>query len=131
MEKADDLFEKYSKELEADTHVDVTTLRDKLESLANTRSKWIFRLRQCEKNRHKLECVKRDFIADQIKGNPIELSKAKVSKNVESDSRYKSLIDEINDYDTLIKYLEDGCKILKDMGYLMTNLVELIKFEGQ
>ena len=130
MEKADELFEKYAKELELDTQVDVTNLRDKLESLAHNRSKWMYRWRQCEKNLYRLKSAENEYIEQSVNSSPIELSKAKISKKVETDPNYKKLVDEIHDYETLIAYLEENNKILKDMGYSMTNLVELLKFEG-
>jgi hypothetical protein len=90
----------------------------------------MYRCRQCQKNLYTLKAAKNEYIEQSVSASPIELSKAKVSKKVENDPNYKKLVEEIYDYETLISYLEENNKILKDMGYSMTNLVELLKFEG-
>lgn len=129
METADELFEKYSKELDVDTHVDITNLTDKMYSLPNIRNKWLMRLRQCEKNYHALEKAKNEIVEQHIGNSPVELSKVKITKKVENDPNYKKLEKELHDYTTLISYLESTNKNLIDMGYIMKNLVEMIKLE--
>ena len=130
MEKADDLFEKYSKELEIDTQVDVTNLMDKQYSLPHVRNKWLYRLRGCQKNYHRLVDAKNEFISKQIADTPVQLSSAKISKKVESDPNYKKLVEEIRDYESLIAYLDANInKNLNSMGFDIKNIIELMKLE--
>ncbi len=130
MDKADELFERFSKELEIDTQVDSTNVLEKQFKLPNIRHKWMYRLRQCQKNLFTLEKARDTFIDQSIQNSAIELSKVKVSRKVEADPKYKQITEEINDYQTLIHYLDQNInRNLTSMGYDIKNIVELMKME--
>lgn len=131
MEKADDLFEKFSRELEMDTQLDATNVLDKQYSLPNIRHKWMYRLRQCQRTMFKLVDAKNEYIEKAIQNTPIQLSKAKINRSIESDEKYKQLLEEIHSYESLIQYLDINInKNLTSMGFDIKNIVELLKMES-
>jgi hypothetical protein len=126
-----DLLEKYSKEIEMDTNIDVTNLLEKQLSSPNVKHKWLFRLMKAKKHLIDLVELKDNFVNNVMsKDNPLRLSKAVISNKLETQGDYKELQKRIKEQEILVEYLDSSVnKIFSQMGFDFRNLVELLKME--
>ena len=126
-----DLLEKYSKEIEMDTSIDVTNIMEKQLSCPNVKHKWLFRLMKAKKHLIDLVELKDNFVNNVMsKDNPLKLSKAVIANKLETQSDYKELQKRIKEQEILVEYLDSSVnKIFSQMGFDFKNLVELMKME--
>lgn len=126
-----DLLEKYSKEIEMDTSIDVTNIMEKQLSCPNVKHKWLFRLMKAKKHLIDLVDLKDNFVNNVMnRDNPLKLSKAVISNKLETQGDYKELQKKIREQELLVEYLDSSVnKIFSQMGFDFRNLVELIKME--
>jgi hypothetical protein len=126
-----DLLEKYSKEIEMDTNIDVTNILEKQLSCPNVKHKWLFRLMKAKKHLIDLVELKDNFVNNVMsKDNPLKLSKAVISNKLETQGDYKELQKRIKEQEILVEYLDSSVnKIFSQMGFDFRNLVELLKME--
>jgi hypothetical protein len=126
-----DLLEKYSKEIEMDTSIDVTNIMEKQLSCPNVKHKWLFRLMKAKKHLIDLVELKDNFVNNIMsKDNPLKLSKAVIANRLETQGDYKELQKRIKEQEILVEYLDSSVnKIFSQMGFDFKNLVELMKME--
>jgi len=126
-----DLLEKYSKEIEMDTSIDVTNIMEKQLSCPNVKHKWLFRLMKAKKHLIDLVELKDNFVNNVMnKDNPLKLSKAVIANKLETQGDYKELQKRIKEQEILVEYLDSSVnKIFSQMGFDFKNLVELMKME--
>jgi len=126
-----DLLEKYSKEIEMDTSIDVTNIMEKQLSCPNVKHKWLFRLMKAKKHLIDLVELKDNFVNNIMnKDNPLKLSKAVIANKLETQGDYKELQKRIKEQEILVEYLDSSVnKIFSQMGFDFKNLVELMKME--
>lgn len=130
MENGDDLFEKYSKEMELDVQLDALNMMDKQYSLPNVKHKWLYRKVQCEKNLHQLYRAKDQLISLKIRNEPINLSKPKLKSKMEDEEDIQRVNEEIKSYELLVDYLKIFFdKTLCGMSFDIKNLIALIQSE--
>lgn len=131
MEDPSILLEKYSKEIEEDTYIDLTNIMEKQLSSPNVKHKWLFRLTKAKKNLIDLIDGRETFLSDKIEAdNPIGLSKSAMKDKASKNSNYRALQKKIKEQELLIEFLESAVnKIFAQMGFDFKNLVELMKME--
>lgn len=125
-----ELIQEYSDQIEEDTKIDVLNLKDKQLSSPNVKHKWLFKLTMEKKKLLELLEKKERIVADKMKDNPLELSKARIQAKANVDDTMINLNKEIKKQELMIEYLDGAVnKIFSQMGFDFRNLVELLKME--
>ena len=126
-----ELLEIYSKEVEMDTSIDVTNVLEKQFSSPNTKHKWIFRLVKSKRELIRLVDQKENYTRRVMdKENPLKLSKAAMSSQIENHEEYKELKNKIREQELLVEYLDYVVnKVFSQIGFDFKNLVDLMKME--
>jgi hypothetical protein len=125
-----DLIKEYSEQIEEDTKIDVLNLKDKQLSSPNVKHKWLFKLTMEKKKLLELLDKKDRIVAEKMKDNPLELSKARIQAKANTDDTMININKDIKKQELMIEYLDGAVnKIFSQMGFDFRNLVELLKME--
>lgn len=128
-----DLFEEFKKEILEDTKIDEINLLEKQLTLPAIKHKWVARLIQQKRNRHKLE-KKRKEIKEQVLSKlstqiPSGIPKKALDAKIDSTEQIQKIDEEIQETDVLIEYLEKIEVIFKSMSYDLRNIIDINKLE--
>lgn len=124
-----ELIERYKLELEIDTNVDETNIKEVQLKLPGIKHKWVARLIQAKADLYKLQQV-RSKALEKIKIKPpIDLNtKQELSAASKNDIIVK--IDaEIVQQEIVIDYLSRVEVIMKSLTYDIKNVIEIMKME--
>lgn len=127
------LLEKYMIEAEEDARVDEVSIQEKSLKLPSIKHKWVARLINTKRDEAKLKRDKRILqqqIAEQIK----EKSKTAISDaaaNAAASKHHKliEIQEKIDDYASIIEYLEKIEKVFSSITWDYKNIVEIMKLE--
>lgn len=130
MENPSELIEKYAKEIEVDTQLDVTNIMEKQLSAPNVKHKWLYRLTQTKRDLFKLLDKKEDMLQQELAGNTLNLPKISVQRKLDSNPDMLKLNRLIREQELLIEYLDNNVnKIFSQIGFDFKNLVALMQME--
>ena len=126
-------IDKYRKELEEDTQINMLNLRDSQMRLPGIKHKWASRLinhkMDLSKNKNLIIKAKETIIETQLKNSKITMSRPALEKNAEGHDTVIRLKNNVKDEEFVIMYLEKVEQILKSMTFDIKNLVEILKLE--
>jgi hypothetical protein len=127
-----DLLEKYSKEIEEDTQIDIGNIREKQLSAPNVKHKWLYRLTMERKKLLNLLEEKESLVKQEIDKNPMcnQLASRVLKEKAEKNEKIVNLNKTIQKQELVVEYLDSAVnKIFVQMGFDFRNLVELLKLE--
>ena len=128
-----EIIDKYAKELEEDTLINMLNLRDSQMRLPGMKHKWTARLIN-----HKMELSKTNsliikakdvIIEKQITNNKIKMSRPSLEKAADTHVTVIRLREKIKEEEFIIMYLEKVEQILRSMTFDIKNLTEILKLE--
>lgn len=130
MENPLDLIEKYAKEIESDTQIDISNIMEKQLSAPNVKHKWLYRLTQTKRQLFKLLELKEDMLTKELSGNVLNLPKASIARKLDNNADMIKINRLIREQELLIEYLDNNVnKVFSQMGFDFRNIVELMKME--
>jgi len=130
MENPSELIEKYAKEIESDTQLDVTNIMEKQLSAPNVKHKWLYRLTQTKRDLFRLLDKKEDMLQQELAGNTLNLPKISIQRKLDSNPDMLKLNRLIREQELLIEYLDNNVnKIFSQIGFDFKNLVALMQME--
>jgi hypothetical protein len=130
MENPLELIEKYAKEIELDTQIDITNIMEKQLSAPNIKHKWLYRMTQSKRQLFKLFELKEDMLSKELNSNVLNLPKASISRKLDNSADMMKLNRLIREQELLIEYLDNNVnKVFSQMGFDFRNIVELMKME--
>lgn len=130
MENPLEMIEKYAKEIESDTQIDITNVMEKQLSAPNVKHKWLYRLTQTKRQLFKLLELKEDMLQKELAGNTINIPKISVAKKLDNNPDMIKLNRLIREQELLIEYLDANVnKIFSQIGFDFKNIVALMQME--
>lgn len=127
-----EILDKYTKELEEDTKINMLNLRDAQMRLPAIKHKWVARLinHRMEISKTKSLIIKaKDAIIEKQINNKIKLSRPALEKNAESHDTVIRLKKRIKEEEFVVMYLDKVEQIFKSMTFDIKNLTEILKLE--
>ena len=128
-----EIIDKYTKELENDTELNMLNLRDVQMRLPALKHKWVARLinHKIELNKAKSLIIKakETIIEKQLSTCKITMSRSSLEKNAEKHDTVIRLKTKVKEEEFTIMYLEKVEQIFKSMTFDVKNLTEILKLE--
>jgi len=126
-------IDKYGKELEEDTKINMMNLRDAQMQLPGIKHKWVSRLinhkMELAKTKSLIIKAKETFISEQLNDPKVKMSRPALEKRAEGADIVKRLKSKVRDEEFIIMYLEKVEHILRNMSFDIKNLTEILKLE--
>ena len=127
-----EILDKYTKELEEDTKINMLNLRDAQMRLPGIKHRWASRLIN-----HKMEISKtksliikaKDAIIDKQMDGKITMSRPSLEKKAESNDIVIRLRKKVKQEEFIVMYLEKVEQILRSMTFDIKNITEILKLE--
>ena len=126
-------IDKYMKEIEADTKLDVFNVKDVQSKLPGTKHKWVGRLIRHKQNLQQLDeklKIHKAKLLKQVKEEaPYNVSDPAVNRAIEEQQSVADIKKEIADEKLIIQFLEKIERIFSSMTFDIKNLTEIMKLE--
>ena len=131
-----DYLDKYNEELKEDTKIDELNLLQKQLMLPGIKHKWVARLIQAKRQLNQLQKKKKlTYVAvlsvlESQNAIPPGLTKSTLDKKIESSDSVQKIIQDIEDTELIIEYLEKVENILRSMTYDVGNITKIMTLEN-
>ena len=128
-------LDKYNTELKEDTRIDEINLLQKQLMLPGIKHKWVARLIFAKRHLNSLNKKKKlTYVAvlaslESQNAIPPGLSKTTLEKKIESSDSVQNIIQDIEDTELIIEYLEKVETIFRSMTYDLKNIVDITRME--
>jgi hypothetical protein len=128
-------IDKYTEELKEDTRVDELNLLQKQLMLPGIKHKWVSRLISAKRLVNSLNKKKKmAFLAvhaglESQNAIPPGISKTSLEKKIENSDSIQKIVQEIEDTELTIEYLEKVESIFRSMTYDIKNIIDINKLE--
>lgn len=124
-----DLLEKYRVELELDTTVDETNIKEVQLKLPAIKHKWVARLIQAKSDLLKLQQARTEAL-DKIKVNsPVDINSKQRLSAASKHEVITKIDSKMLQQDIIIDYLNRVENIMKSFTYDIKNVIEIMKME--
>lgn len=128
-------LDKYNEELKEDTRVDELNLLQKQLMLPGIKHKWVARLIYAKKHLNSLiKKKKMTYVAvhatlESQNAIPPNIPKNALDRKIENSDSIQKIIQDIEDTEIVIQYLEKVENILRSMTYDIKNIIDINKLE--
>jgi hypothetical protein len=130
-----EIIDKYKRELDEDTKIEVLNLCDAQMKLPAIKHKWVSRLLNHKMEQDKIEKLiteaKHTIVTKQTKDSKVKVSKASLEKMAEDHPTVLKLKEKLKEEGFVIMYLEKVEQIFKSMSFDIRNITEIMKLEQQ
>lgn len=128
-------FDRLNEELKEDTKIDELNLLQKQLMLPGIKHKWVARL--IDQKRHLNNLIRKKKLTkvavlcslEEQKSIPPGVPKASLEKKIEDSESIQKIIQEIEETELAIEYLEKVEQILKSMTYDIKNIIDINRLE--
>lgn len=129
----ENIFVKYTEELNQDTKLDRLNVLEVQSMLPAIKHKWVARLINHKKELDKLRSLEKkakDKIVENLKQtSPVALTGLTFEKKAEENEIMQKIHSQIKEQELICVYLEKVEKIFQTMTYDIKNMVDIIKLE--